>query len=233
MRLTQVGPWLATGIDIGLGRPADHKLSAYEEMFLPMRLRDYIRGLRVSDGNGGTRPLVKSERQLLGTISHPEPTAPPRWLPLFLAVGVLVGILFAVVGRRAARGSVRARYSAGILFSVWSFAAGFLGVILALLWAITDHTFAHQNENLLLFNPLWLVLAVLAPMTAVKGRVARTTRGLTFLLAALAAIAPLLHLIGLSRQNNWLLIALGLPPVAALAWAVHLGTAHSHRVAVS
>ena len=29
LRLTQVGPLLATGIDVGLGRPADHQLSEY------------------------------------------------------------------------------------------------------------------------------------------------------------------------------------------------------------
>src|SRR5437868_77300 len=69
LRLTQRQALLATGIDIGLGRPSDHQLTAYEEMFLPMRLRDYVRELRVSDGHGGTRPLVKSERMLLGTIA--------------------------------------------------------------------------------------------------------------------------------------------------------------------
>jgi hypothetical protein len=108
---------------------------------------------------------------------------------------------------------------------VWSFGAGILGVLLALLWGVTDHMFAHRNENLLLFNPLWLVLAVLVPMTAVKGRMSRVTRWLTFFLAALAVVALLLHLIGLSREANWEIIAFGLPPILALAWAVHRGTA--------
>lgn len=232
LRLTQVGPFLATGIDIGLGRPADHQLSAYEDMFLPMRLRDYIRELRVSDGKGGTHPLVKNERMLLGTISHPEPAAPPHWLPVFLTIGVLMAVLFVVVGWRAARGSAAARYTAGTLFAVFSFAAGFLGILLTLLWAVTDHTFAYRNENLLLFNPLWLVLAVLAPMTAVKGRLSRSTRWLTFLLVALALLALLLHVVRLSREGNGDIIALALPPMLALAWVVHRGTAHSRRAAV-
>jgi hypothetical protein len=233
LRLTQVGPLLATGIDIGLGRPADHQLSAYEDMFLPMRLRDYLRELRVSDGHGGTQPLVKNERMLLGTISHPEPDRPPRWIPLFLTIGLLIATVFAVVGWRAARGSVPARVVASTLFAFFSFVAGFLGVLLTLLWAVTDHTFAHRNENLLLFNPLWLVLAVLAPMTAVRGRLSRTTRWLTFLLAALALIALLLHVVRLSHEANGDIIALALPPILALAWAVHRGTAHAHGVAVA
>jgi hypothetical protein len=227
LRLTQRQPWLAAGIDLGLGRPADHQLTAYEEMFLPMRLRDYLRELRIDDGRGGTRPLIKNERMLLGTVTHPEAAAPPRWMPVFLTLGLAIAALFAVVGWRAARGSARSRFAAGTLFSVWSFAAGVLGLILTLLWSVTDHKFAHRNENLLLFNPLWLILAVLAPMTAVKGRVSRATRWLTYLLAALALIALLLHLTGLSREANAEIIAFALPPILALSWAVHRGTART------
>jgi len=229
LRLTQRQGLLAAGIDVGLGRPADRPLTAYEEMFLPMRLRDYLRELRIDDGHGGTRPLIKSERVLLGTVTHPEATAPPRWMPLFLTLGALIAALFSIVGWRGARGNARARFAAATLFALWSFGAGILGLLLALLWGVTDHTFAHRNENLLLFNPVWLVLAVLVPMTAVKGRTSRVTRWLTFSLAALAVIALLLHLVGLSREANGEIIAFALPPIVALAWAVHRGTAHSAR----
>lgn len=233
LRLTQREPLLASGIDLGLGRPADKKLSAYDEMFLPMRLRDYIRELRVSDGEGGTKPLVKSERRLLPTLSHPEASAPPNWMPVFATLGILLAVLFGVVGWRAARGSAGARYTAATLFAIWAFGVGILGLILTLLWTVTDHTFAHRNENLLLFNPGWLVLVVLAPMTAVKGRLSRTTRWVTWCLAVLAVIALLLHLVGLSRQANGEIIAFALPPMLALAWAVHRGTARRERSTVA
>jgi len=232
LRLTQREPLLASGIDLGLGRPGDHPLTAFEEMFLPMRLRDYIRELRVSDGNGGTKPLVRSERKLLPTLNHPEATAPPNWMPVFATLGILLAILFAIVGWRAARGSAAARYTAATLFALWSFGVGILGLILMLLWTITDHTFAHRNENLLLFNPGWLLLVVLAPMTAVKGRMSRTTRWVTLCLAALAVIALVMHLIGLSRQSNGRIIAFALPPILALAWAVHRGTARPRQAEV-
>ena len=225
LRLTQRQSLLAAGIDLGLGRPADRELDGVRGDVPAMRLRDYVRELRVDDGNGGTRPLVKSERMLLPTISHPEATAPPHWMPTFLVLGLLIAALFAVVGWRGARGSAPARFTAGTLFAVWCFGVGCLGLILTLLWSVTDHTFAHRNENLLLFNPLWLVLAVLVPMTAVKGRVSQVTRWLTFLVAALGMVALLLHLTGLSRESNGEMIALALPPALALAWVVHRGTA--------
>ena len=232
LRLTQVGPWLATGIDIGLGRRGDRKLSAWDEMFLPAKLHDYIRELRVADGNGGTRPLVRSERQLLPSVTHAEPTEPPSWTPIFLTIGLVVGALFAFAGVRAGRGSAPARYAAAVLYSLWSFAAGFLGLLLFLLWAVTNHVFAHQNENLLLLHPLWLVLAVLGPMTAVRGRLARTTRWMTLGIAALAVVALLVHVVGLSRQANLEIIALTLPPILAIAWAMHRGTARSRVASV-
>ena len=230
LRLTQREKLLAAGIDLGLGRPADHQLSAYEEMFLPMRLRDYIRELRIDDGHGGTRPLVKSERMLLGTVTHPEPSAPPHWFGAYLTIGLVLAAVFGIVGWRAARGSAGSRISAGVFFTLWAFGVGILGVILALLWGATDHHFAYRNENLFLFNPLWLVLAVFAPMTAVKGRLSRTTRGWSFLLVGLGLLALLMHLIGVSRQANGAVIALALPPMLALAWAVHRGTAHARAV---
>ena len=232
LRLTQRQALLAAGIDLGLGRPADRELTAYDEMFLPMRLRDYIRELRVDDGKGGTRPLVKNERMLLPTISHPEASAPPHWMPTFVVLGLLIAALFAVVGWRGAHGSAPARFTAATLFAIWCFVVGCLGLILTLLWTVTDHTFAHRNENLLLFNPLWLLLAVLVPMTAVKGRVSRVTRSLTFALAALAAVALLLHLVGLSRESNGEMIAFALPPALALAWSVHRGTARPREAAI-
>lgn len=230
LRLTQREKLLAAGIDLGLGRPGDHQLSAYEEMFLPMRLRDYIRELRVDDGHGGTRPLVKRERVLLGTVTHPEPSAPPQWIPALLTIGLVLAAIFGIVGWRAAHGSAPARISAGVLFTIWAFGVGVFGVILSLLWAATDHHFAYRNENLLLFNPLWLLLVVFAPMTAVKGRLSRSTRRLTFFLVGLGGVALLLHVIGLSRQANGAIIAFALPPMLALAWAVHQGTAHARAV---
>lgn len=230
LRLTQRQKLLAAGIDLGLGRPADHQLSEYEAMFLPMRLRDYIRDLRIDDGHGGTRPLVKSERMLLGTVRHPEPTAPPRWMPAFFAIGVVIAVVFGLVGWAAARGSTAGRIGAGVLFTTWALGVGIFGVILTLLWTVTDHHFAYRNENLFLFNPLWLLLAVFAAMTAVKGRVSRTTRRLTYLLVGLGVLALLMHVVGLSRQANGTMIAFALPPMLALAWAMHRGTAHARII---
>src|SRR5690348_18515226 len=45
----------------------------------------------------------------LGTIGHPEPSAPPHWMAPFLTLGILIALVFAIVGWRAARGSASAQ----------------------------------------------------------------------------------------------------------------------------
>jgi hypothetical protein len=224
LRLTQVGPLLATGIDIGAGRPTDRELTAWEEMFLPRQLHDGLRELRITDATGASRPLVKREAVPYRSKTHEEPQRAPRWVLPFTLLGLLVGAAFTLLGFKAARGGARARFWTGVLFAVWAFTAGILGVLLTLLWTVTHHVAAHENENLLLFNPLWLVLAVVAPMTAVKGRLARFTRGLAMGLAVIAIAAPLLHVVGLSRQSNLEIIGLALPAALAIAWSVYRGT---------
>lgn len=220
MRLTQSDKLLAPGMDVGLGRPADREISAYEEMFLPMKLQQYVRELRVPGPNGTSRPLVKSESTLYESTRYREPAAAPRWTLPFFLLGLGVAAVIAGAAHAARRGGAGARYATGAVFALWSLVAGVLGLLLFLLWAVTHHTFAHRNENLLLFHPLWLVLAVLAPVTAIKGRWSSATQRLAYLFAGLALVAPLLHVIGVSRQANLEVMALALPPILAMAWAV-------------
>jgi hypothetical protein len=54
----------------------------------------------------------------------------------------------------------------------------------------------------------------------------------TFFLAGLGVIALLMHLTGLSRESNGEIIAFALPPMLALAWVVHRGTAHAPRAEI-
>jgi hypothetical protein len=134
-------------------------------------------------------------------------------------VGIAVGGLFVWLGRRALAGSRGARVGAAIAFGLWAFVAGILGTLLTLLWTVTDHRFAHANENLLLFNPLWLVLMVLLPRWILNGRSPNLTRQLLTVLLALSGLALVAHL-GLSRQHNIAVIGLALPIAAALWYVV-------------
>ena len=213
LRLMQDNLPLVVGVDIGLGRPADRELTKWQEMFLPRKLHDFVASLTIRDSAGGTRKLVKREMLLFRATRPPEHETPPTLWPLLIGVGLVVGGLFAWLGARAPR-------SAAVAFGVWSVAIGFLGLLVTLLWTVTNHTAAYHNENILLFNPLWLILAVPLVMSTWSGRRSIWAQRLAMTVAGLGVVALLAHVVRLSAQNNLPLIGLTLPPALAIAWVV-------------
>ncbi len=220
LRLMQSNFPLDVGVDIGLGEPSDKPITVWQTMFLPKALHDFVAKLSVPDSTGALHPLVRRQTVLYAAEGRaPEPTQPPplgKWLT---AIGIVVAIIFLWLGFMAARGSRGGQIAAAIVLGLWAFAAGILGTLLTLLWTITDHRFAYRNENLLIFNPLWLILGVLLLIHLWSGRAAAVTRIFAYGLAALGVLALLAH-VGISRQVNLPVLGLDLPPALAIAWAV-------------
>jgi hypothetical protein len=222
-RLMAAQPWLMLVLDLGLGPYADQPLSRWRAGFIPMTLMQQLRGVRVADGHGGTRPLVIDDTRVADARLAPPPAAPPdlRW-PLLVA-GLVLAALLGWSGRtRLPRGNTPARTQrvARIVFAAtgtaWLVFAGLAGILLAVLWAFTAHRSAWANENLLLFNPLALLL-----LPAVwRAHVPRFTRGLVVLMAAAALFALLAKILPGFDQRNLPWIAFALPPWLALLYAL-------------
>src|SRR5690606_12414441 len=160
--------------DIGLGRPTDRPISRWEEMFLPLALHEYLRGISVPDDSGAMHPLVSSEETLYLSTAEPPPAEPTPWRTGFLVAGLGLGGALAWAGRRMRESSAALQRSAARRFVAiagggWSLVAGVIGLVLAWLWVFTDHTTSYYNENLLHFSLLSLPLAFLLPM-AIEGR---------------------------------------------------------------
>ena len=117
---------------------------------------------------------------------------------------------------------------------VWVFVAlvagvfGLVGLVILFLVTFTDHVAAHHNENMWMLNPVWLVVAVALPMAVVRRRWT-VARWVTLAAAALAVCAVLMHLVGLSRQPNWNVIALLLPAEIAMACVAARGEPQAAR----
>jgi hypothetical protein len=223
VRLTQDDPAIATGIDVGLGRPSDEELTSWEEMFLPSAVHDWVQHMRLQAPDGTRYPLVKAERELYRSSQFSAPDAPPDWTLPYMAIGIVVGALILWLGLTTLRGGARRRgfaIGAGVVMALYAVVVGLTGVLLTLLWTVTNHDFAHRNENLFLYNPLWLVLAFAGPFAVARGR-ATWARALAFLLIASALIGLLLHVAGLSRQANLPMFALALPPAFAFGWVLY------------
>jgi hypothetical protein len=98
---------------------------------------------------------------------------------------------------------------------------GAVGLVLAGLWAFTDHTAAYNNENLLQLNPLAWALLPLLPRSARHPSMHRAGLIVAGLAAALSLAGLMLKLLPGFYQVNVEIIALALPihlAVAAGAW---------------
>ena len=215
-RTTENNAVALTALMLGLGRPVDRPLSAWEEMFLPISLRPYLDRLSVRDPDGRIHPLVKEERHLFESNRFQVDPVPGNLALRYLMVGLFAGAVMLGLGLLArVPGRWRRVYVGAVV--LWSLAGGLGGAVLLGLWAFTTHRFSYWNENLLLLNVLSLGVAVVAARShrtgiAGLGRAARLAAivAATGLVALAAKVLP-------GSQSNLDLIALILPIHLAVA----------------
>jgi hypothetical protein len=219
-RLTANDPPIFTGLLLALGPGVDRPISQWEEMFLPLALREHVRAVRLPAAKGATTPLVKSERTLFESTAPAAPDAPPDWLPWYLILGVAVGGSAALLGRLS-RDRRAARVALAALVVGWGVVTGLAGTVLTGLWAFTDHVMAYRNENLFQVNPLaWLLVfpGVLAVFP--RGRARGWTRVAAHAVAGFAVLGFLLQVLPGLDQVNGPIIALVMPVQVGVALAL-------------
>lgn len=205
VRLASPSPWMWLGFDLGLGPSADQPLSRWQEAFVPMRLADSLREARNSEG----RPLVQAEQELLPQRLAAEPKEQQRrWWPWLLVGLAVAAALFAT--RR------RPRLAGAFALPFWLF-CGLAGGLLAYLWGFSEHHAAWANRNLLLLNPLALLLLPGAWQVLRRHQPHHGFRVLLWLVTGIALLALPLHWLSLQAQFNTQWIVLLLPIHLALA----------------
>jgi len=155
-RLMSPDPAIMLAMDAGLGPFADQRLTYWDEGFVPMELMGHLRDIRIKDETGTARPLVASERQLAAARLPDPPDYAPAWLWRALAIGIAGALALLALARQRQRAWARAAFAT--LATTTATGSGLSGLVLIGLWALTDHVSAWRNENILLFNPLCLLL---------------------------------------------------------------------------
>jgi hypothetical protein len=213
-------------VDAGLGPAADQPISRYQETFLPGKLRDYIRDVRIRAADGSETPLVQGEIALAETDEWPVPPAPSDLTVRFLVAGIILGAVVFLLGRAAYAGWARGGF--GVAAGVWTLVAAAGGAVLAFLAFLSEHTIAWGNRNLWQFNLLAIALLPVLP-GALRGDAARGRVALV-----LAWLVALGSLVGVAQkalpgpdQGNGEIIALVLP--LHLAFAAGLTAAFRSR----
>ncbi len=205
VRLASPATLMWLGFDIGLGPFADVPLSRWQEAFVPMRLADSLHEATTSDG----RPLVAESQTLLPQRIAPEPAEFLRpWWPWLLS-GVAIALGLSWLGRAAPRAL------AVVALPIWT-VAGLLGGLSLFIWLGTAHNAGWANQNLLLFNPLCLLLLHGGWRIARGHPAGAWFRRWLGIVAACAVIAWIMRWLPFPEQDNTHWIALLLPVHLAL-----------------
>jgi hypothetical protein len=155
-RLMRPDPAVMLAMDAGLGPFADQRLSYWDEFFVPMEFMRHLRDVKVRDETGKILPLVASEHTLASARLADPPAVAPDWVWRALGTGIAAALALLLLARLRNRAWARGPFAATA--SLVTFVLGLGGVVLIALWTLTDHVSAWRNENILLFNPLCLLL---------------------------------------------------------------------------
>ncbi len=211
LRMTADLKWEYVGLHFGLGSLTDRPMTTWDEGFLPEKLRDLLRQVRLADG----RPLVKSEKVIFQARRAPPLHSAPSWGWVFALVGIGVGAVLALVGRGS-------RLAMGVLSGLLGLVLGLLGTVLVLLWAFTNHKAAYANANILQVAPFTLAL-VWFSIGIARGRPVATRRAfrLCVAAAALCVLGLVAKVLPGVSQDNHAFILLALPIWSGMALGLH------------
>jgi hypothetical protein len=208
-----------TGLMLAMGPRIDRKLNMWEEGFIPMELMESVRRAKVRDADGSEQDLVLSERVLFeSTDPFVAPEKAPNRTVLYTIFGcVIAGLLLLLAN--SSRRNRKSAMALALIVGVWCLVVGFLGTLMTLLWAFTNHVVTYRNENLLQANPLSLVLLVLAP-AAIIGKLWARRWAVWFglFIAGISTIGLLVQIFPGLDQSNGEIIGLMFPVHGAIAF---------------
>jgi len=221
-RLMRPDPAVMLAMDAGLGPFADQRLSYWDEFFVPMELMRHLRDVKIIDETGKPSPLVTNEHTLASARLADPPAASPDWVWRALGTGTAAALVLLALARSRNRAWARAPFA--VTASLVTFVLGLGGVVLIGLWTLTDPVSAWRNENILLFNPLCLLLLPcwLGAFRA-HWRPSPFAWRIGMAVAFCAALAFFVKIFPAFPQDNRFWIALLLPLHLAFAIALTLG----------
>jgi len=224
-RLLQAAPAAYAGIQFVVGNRGDETISAWEEMFLPLRLKEYLGGVRIVNAEGESGPLLGEAVQVVEAVRDPLPLAAPDFLFPLILLGTTLGALFAGLGWLAGEGKRWGGRALALLGAVWSSVVGLLGTGLLLSWFFTDHVFWALNENAFQANPISLVLAGVLLREALRGNRHRAgirarirVDGMAKIVGGVAIAGLCIQVMPGFDQVNGEILAVLLPAHVGLAW---------------
>lgn len=152
---TRNHPWLTFGCDLALGSPTDLLITAREEMFLPLYLKEAFSQAKVTRTDGTQKNLVESERILAEEMIDDSDIESSFWTPMvccWLFFLLIVAITYIEWSRQ--------KYFR-IVDCLLFFAAGIAGCVLFFLCFISTHPCIWPNWSIIWLHPFDLIAVIL------------------------------------------------------------------------
>lgn len=146
-------PLLAMGQDVILNSEPDKQMSAWDDMFIPIYLREYLLEIPAIDDLGREiegRKLLSDTRIL---AKFPPPVAADfngfELVCIAVSLPAMLGIILLKFGGLTSFGIRMIGFSTVMLGGLWSF----FGLFMSLSWVFGSHTVLPHNANLFLMWP--------------------------------------------------------------------------------
>ena len=150
-RLTQMQFWYYLGLETGLAYSVDRAVSRWDEMFIPMVVAEEI-AMMPATANGSDASLVELDMMLFASTASPPATTPSIVWYRYLLLGLLI------TGLAWLSGKFMPPVWLDGLSRAWILINATMGLVLAFLWLLTDHEVSRYNANLLLLNPILIMV---------------------------------------------------------------------------
>lgn len=212
--------WLDWLLMFLMNSSIDEPIAYWDDMFLPRELENRLDSLKISQADGRKVPLV-AEKIVFNTAkdfrSVPTDRAPSN-IPQTLLLGVLLGVIPVMLAL-----SKKIRRIEFLYAGLSSFVFGILGSVLFYMSLFTDHVVTYGNLNLLLANPLTLLLSVLMFIKLFKPeKFQKAVPLLILILFAFATAGLFLKITTIALQDTWQSLALIYPWLCGLFISVRL-----------
>jgi hypothetical protein len=153
MEYNQSVPLYAMGQDVILNDEPDAVMSVWNDMFIPIKLRDYLLEMPAVDDDGHEIPGVKllSNTEVLTEFPSPQTPILNGYFIICILAGLpaLLGLFISRIPSRKTLGHRFIGASNIILGGLW----GALGMFMACSWIFGSHTVLPHNANLFLMAP--------------------------------------------------------------------------------
>lgn len=146
-------PVIVFALDIFMNSDIDQPLTKWQEMFYPLKLKQYLAELlAVSDRGFFTEGSLLSVDEILHRGENYSSSPINSFHIVAILFGMLLLLSFVLYWK------FDSRFLAGIAFSIWGLASSLLSIVMLISWVYSEHGDLHHNANLWLFWPSDLLL---------------------------------------------------------------------------